>query len=97
MRNFILLMHNDAIGESTSEMWSSYFSFLRARQAFEGGSSIGSGEPFRKQATPGRASEHLTGYILIQAESLQQAKELLTGNPIFECGGTVEIRELLHD
>ena len=97
MRDFILLMRNDATGEPSSEMWSSYFSFLRDRRVFEGGSSIGSGESFRKQAVPGRTSEHLTGYIRIQAESLIKAKEFLTGNPVFECGGTVEISELPRD
>ena len=37
---------------------------------------------------------HLTGYIRVRAESLDQAKSLLAGNPLFEAGGTVEIREL---
>jgi hypothetical protein len=30
----------------------------------------------------------------VKAESLDQAKTLLAGNPQFEAGGTVEIREL---
>lgn len=94
MRNFILLMHHDAVTESTPEMWSSSFSFLRGRNVFEGGSSIGAGEAFRKDATPAHVSEYLSGYIRVQAESLSEARELLAGNPVFECGGTVEIREL---
>lgn len=94
MRDFIMLMHNDAVAETTSEMWSSYFSFLRGRRVFEGGSSIGLGQTFRKQALPGTVSKHLSGYIRVQAESLTEASDLLTGNPVFECGGTVEIREL---
>jgi hypothetical protein len=92
--DFILLMHNDATTEPTPEMWSSYFSHLRNRSVFEGGSAIGAGETFRKQATPDRSSEHLTGYIRVQAENLKEASSLLAGNPVFECGGTVEIREL---
>jgi hypothetical protein len=39
-------------------------------------------------------TERLTGYIRVNANSLDQAKTLLTGNPHFEAGGTVEIREL---
>jgi len=39
-------------------------------------------------------TEHLTGYIRITADSMEQAKSLLIGNPQFEAGGTVEIREL---
>jgi hypothetical protein len=97
VRDFIMLMHDDANAEHSAEMWSSYLSFLRGRGVFEGGSSIGSGEAFRKHTAPGAASEHLTGYIRIEAESLKEAKEFLTGNPVFECGGTVEIRELPRD
>ena len=37
---------------------------------------------------------HLTGYIRLNADSLDHAKSMLTGNPHFEAGGTVEIREL---
>lgn len=94
MRDFILLMHNDATAAPTREMWSSYFSLLQGRGVFEGGSSIGAGEAFRKQGSAGNASEHLTGYIRVRANSLADARDLLAGNPVFECGGTVEIREL---
>jgi hypothetical protein len=43
---------------------------------------------------PPSVTAHLTGYIRVNAESLDQAKSLLIGNPLFEAGGTVEIREL---
>jgi hypothetical protein len=94
MRDFILLMHKDTTAAPSPEMWSSYFSLLRGRGVFEGGSSIGAGEAFRKQGTPGNASAHLAGYIRVRAKSLADAEDLLAGNPVFECGGTVEIREL---
>ena len=94
MRDFIVFMHSDVLREPTSEMWNPYFSFLRSRNVFEGGSSIGTGEAFRKNGTPGSVSGHLAGYIRIQADNLSEASELLAGNPVFESGGTVEIREL---
>jgi len=97
MRDFILLMHNDATAPPSPEMWSTYFSFLRGQGAFQGGSSIGSGEAFRKLGRPGSGSEHLAGYVRIRATSLVDARGLLAGNPVFECGGTVEIRELPRD
>src|SRR5664279_5444639 len=97
MRDFLLLMHNDVTARPTPEMWSSYFLFLRGRGVFEGGSSIGTGESFRKQGKPGNVSDQLSGYIRIRAKSLAEAKELLEGNPVFECGGTVEIRGLPLD
>jgi hypothetical protein len=94
VRDFILLMHNDAIAETEPEMWTPYLSFLRGKGVFEGGSAIGAGETFRQHAAPGAVSDHLTGYIRVKAEDLAEARELLAGNPVFECGGTVEIREL---
>ena len=97
MTEFVMLMHTDATTRPTPEMWSPYLSSLRDRGIFEGGSSIGVGETFRKQATPAEASKHLAGYIRVRAETLAAASELLTGNPVFECGGTVEIRELPRD
>jgi hypothetical protein len=30
----------------------------------------------------------------VTANSLEEAKRLVIGNPVFECGGTVEVREL---
>jgi hypothetical protein len=37
---------------------------------------------------------HLSGFIRIAADSLEHARTLVVGNPTFESGGTVEIREL---
>lgn len=50
-----------------------------------------------KLRPPGAITAHLSGYIRVQAESLEAAKALLDGNPTFEAGGTVEIRELPRD
>jgi hypothetical protein len=94
MRDFILLMHRDAAGAPTPEMWAAYFSSLRERGMFDGGSAIGAGETFRRSGVPAPMSERIAGYIRIRASDLAQARECLAGNPVFECGGTVEIREL---
>jgi hypothetical protein len=39
----------------------------------------------------------MNGFIRVRAEDLTAAKKFLIGNPIYEAGGTVEIRELLRD
>lgn len=36
-------------------------------------------------------------YIRVKAGSLTDARALVVGNPVFEAGGTVEIRELPRD
>jgi len=39
-------------------------------------------------------SAQLAGFIRIEATDLAEARTLLAGNPTYEAGGTVEIREL---
>lgn len=95
MNDYILLMHNDAPRdqEGRADAWASYFSKLRQAGAFQGGSSIGDGICVSKSSEP-EITRHLSGYIRVRAASLSAARELVSGNPVFEAGGTVEIREL---
>lgn len=99
MLDFILLMHDDtsAPAADTAAAWGTYLADLRARGAFAGGSSIGDGVCVRRAGNPPAVTRHLTGYIRVRAPSLEQARELVHGNPVFESGGTVEIRELPED
>lgn len=97
MKDYVLLMHTDTVCEVPDELWQAYFSMLRQKGIFGGGSSIGDGEIIRKDGRPGRITELLSGYIRVQAEDMAAAKALVSGNPVFECGGTVEIRELPRD
>jgi len=92
--DFIFLMHNDATTKLSPDMWPPYLASLQARGVFEGGSAIGPGATFRKEGVPGDISAHIGGYIRVQAADLTAARAYLTGNPVFESGGTVEIREL---
>ncbi|HEY8949824.1 MAG TPA: YciI family protein [Rhizomicrobium sp.] len=84
-------MHNDVA--TSGGDWESYLRSLRERGAFDGGSSIGAGAAFRKSGGA-EITETLGGYIRVRAESLEAARECLNGNPVYEAGGTVEIREL---
>lgn len=96
MPDYILLMHSDATMPEDADGWGAYFLRLRAAGAFEGGSAIGGGAAFRK-AGAAAALSPFEGFIRISAASLDAARELLTGNPVYEAGGTVEIRELPKD
>jgi hypothetical protein len=93
MNDYLLLMHAGAPGESP-HTWPAYFARLRAADAFQGGSAIGDGVCVSKNGTAEDIARHLTGYIRVRAESLDAARALLAGNPVYETGGTVEIREL---
>lgn len=96
MADFILFMHDDVPeGQRRSDgEWEAYFARLRDAGAFQGGSSIGNGICESKASPPSALTRHISGYIRISAESLESARKLVAGNPVYEAGGTVEIREL---
>lgn len=94
LRDFVLLMHSDTERSGTPDEWTIYFKRLRESGRFQGGSTIGSGECVRKAGPPGQLHSSLGGYIRVLARDLEDAKALVSGNPVFENGGTVEVREL---
>jgi hypothetical protein len=92
MPEYIFLMHDDAVADE--EAWEPYLRKLQQGDFFQGGSAIGDGVCLRKSGAPASVTTYLVGYVRVNAESLDQAKSLLAGNPVYEAGGTVEIREL---
>jgi len=96
MNDYLLLMHDDAPGGASrpEAEWEAYLAKLRAADAFEGGSAIGWGVCLSKGPRPVGITGHLAGYIRIRARDLSTARKLVAGNPVYEAGGTVEIREL---
>jgi hypothetical protein len=93
MTDYILFMHDDAVSDDPSA-WNAYLRTLKQNGVFEGGSEIGDGICMRKGAAVPDITKHLTGYIRLHAATVDDVKSLLSGNPHFEAGGTVEIREL---
>jgi hypothetical protein len=97
MPDYIFLMHDDGpkLGsEGHSDDWGIYIARLQASGNFEGGSAIGAGICARKSGVTPTITALLSGFIRVRADSLDDARTLLIGNPVFEAGGTVEIREL---
>jgi hypothetical protein len=93
MTDYIFLMHDDSA--NNDEDWGPYLRKLQQGGVFQGGSAIGDGVCARKGGgSPAPVTVHLAGYIRVTADSLDQARLLLAGNPVFETDGTVEIREL---
>lgn len=93
MRDFIFLHHDDAPGDGGLD-WDPYLTRLREAGVFQGGSQIGEGCCVKKSGAPSAPTAHISGYIRVTAADLGAAQKLLTGNPVWEAGGTVEIREL---
>ena len=96
MNGYIFFMHDDAPREDRhpDHKWNDYFAKLCGAGAFEGGSAIVDGICASKSSTPPAVTRQISGYIRVRAEDLNAARELVIGNPVYEAGGTVEIREL---
>lgn len=94
MADFIVLMHDDATQDECAADWDFWFARLNALGVFQGGSAIGQGQSFRKIGVPGEVAKHIVGFIRVSAPDLEAAHALLHGNPVYEAGGTIEIRAL---
>jgi len=99
MRDWILLMHGDAPpGHApAADAWPVYLARLRASGCFEGGSAIGDGVCVSTAGQVPDVTRHLVGFLRVRAADLDAARALVAGNPVYEAGGTVEIRELPRD
>jgi len=94
MPEFLLLMHGDATSSARQEDWAGYIDALGKAGALRGGSAIGEGVCARREGVVPAVSVHLVGYVKVEARDLDHARELLLGNPVYDRGGTVEIRSL---
>ena len=92
MTDYLFLMHRSP--DTRVDDWDPYLERLRASGRLRGGSAIGDGVCVRKSGEPPAITAHLGGFLRVEAADLDDARGLLVGNPVYEAGGTVEIREL---
>lgn len=100
MKQFLLLMHRDFVNKKVAEDpagWGDYLKKLRGTGQFEGGSELANGEVFRKDGAPAAMTSSVDGFIQIRAESLNDLRALIEGNPVYEAGGSIEVREMPQD
>jgi hypothetical protein len=99
MANYVLLYKGGGVPATEEEQqqvlaaWNDWFE--KAGQAMvDGGNPFG---PSRSIATDGTATDGgasgMTGYSIVQADSLDAATELGKGCPVLASGGTVEVYE----
>jgi hypothetical protein len=98
VNDYLFLMY-DAKGShsGTDADWQRYIERLASTGHFSGGSAIGGGLCLWKSGDASGITAELSGYIRVTARSIEAARELLAGNPTYEGGGRVEIRELPKD
>ncbi len=94
MAEFILLMHDDIETPEDDARWRPYLESLAAEGVLRGGSAIGAGTTLRRTGEPLRTTDHIVGYVKIEADDLGHARTFVAGNPVYEAGGTIEIRAL---
>ena len=94
MANYLMLMHSDMVRSSSQRDWETYLEALQRTGKFRGGSAIGLGVCRRKSDAAPPITARIGRYISASADSLAEVDALLAGNPVFENGGTVELREL---
>ena len=82
-------------GRSDEGDWDGYIQTLRQRPEFRGGSSLGNGVSVSKRGTSEPCV--VTGFMRFEADSIAAVRELVSGNPLYEAGGDIEILELIED
>jgi hypothetical protein len=96
MPDFLILMHADET-DPGPQSWDAYLNKLSGLGVLRGGSAMGSGKCVRRHGPIPPVSAHLAGFIRVEADSIAHVESLLGGNPTYEAGGTIEIRELPKD
>jgi hypothetical protein len=91
MADYVMLM----MGSESAGDWEIYLEKLIASGKFRGGSSLGHGVSMAKGQ--GDEASEVTGYMRFEADSIEEVRALLSGNPLYEAGGRVEILEEIPD
>jgi len=89
---FIMINHRTA----STENWDEYFKMLREGSHMIGGSALDHGISLKEGVFTQAQSATITGYIVIQAEDLEAAKNIASQSPIHKAGGTVELFTLVE-
>jgi hypothetical protein len=101
MGNYLFAYRGGSMAETQEERdaamaaWGAWFGQL-------GGAIVDAGNPFAGSASVGSggavsesAGSSLSGYSVIQADSLAAASELAKGSPVLAGGGSVDVYETL--
>ena len=111
MTDFLYLFRSVPTGRTPSpedmqrsmQKWGAWIQELSQKGTFKGGEPLqGAGKVVagaKKLVTDGafaESKEIVGGYLIVTANSLDEATDLSKGCPIFEEGGSVEIREINH-
>jgi hypothetical protein len=100
MGNYVLAYKGGSMAETPEAQqaamkeWMDWFGTLGS-SVVDGGNPFGASTAVRADGSTGGATAGLTGYSVLQADSLELAAKLAAGCPIFAGGGSVEVYETL--
>jgi hypothetical protein len=100
MANFVLAYKGGSMAETPEaqeaamQAWMGWFGTLGAA-VVEGGNPFGASTAVKSDGSRGAATAALTGYSVLQADSIDAAADLAKGCPVLASGGTVEVYEAL--
>ena len=97
MRRFLVLIHDDASGPQDVDAWGPYLDGLRSSGRLLGGSSLAPATSHRREGVSATAASDVVGYLLIDAADADDAASVITDNPSFVAGATIDIHELVVD
>jgi hypothetical protein len=99
--NYVLVFKGGGMAETEAEQqavmaaWGEWYGKL-GQAVVDGGNPFG---PSKSVATDGTVSDNapsgLTGYTILQADSLGAAGEMASGCPVLSSGGSVEVYEVM--
>lgn len=109
MTDYLFLFRGGDMNLSPEEMqkhlqkWGTWIKGIADQGKFKGGDPLGKGakviEGKKKIVTDGpyaESKEMVGGYLLIQANDLNEATEMAKGCPTYEIDGSTEVREVHH-
>lgn len=89
--------------QQSMQKWFGWINELRAKDRYVGGDpllnpgkTVQGKKPVATDGPFAEGKELVGGYLIIKAESLEEATELAFGFPDFEVQGSVEVREVLQ-
>lgn len=91
MTDYVLIM----MGTASEGDWDTYIEKLVDSGKFRGGSSLGNGVSISKGQSDTDCS--ISGFIRLSANTLDEVRELVAGNPLYEAGGRIELLEEILD
>ena len=80
--------------DAAMQAWMGWFGTLGSA-VIDGGNPFGASTAVRANRSTGPVAAGLSGYSVVEADSLQLAAKLAEGCPVLDGGGTVEIYETI--